>query len=190
MVHRGAVCLPIWQDSQTHWAWNFTRNLLVGGQVFRFTLYSASSVELPRAQWIHIFYSEVPGHKDGFKSECERYTKHNLINSIHFIPWGESTAFDEYALCFKFLWHILKNKSQNVNYPAGIEAYFQKKQIEIEANYARHCLKFWKCVDHRTILKFLLCKNSTSLHSSAGEFFLHEIAKLKLIAIFSGINLN
>lgn len=72
-------------------------------------------------------------------------------------------------------------------------AYFQKKQIEMKENCARHktlpqILK--RCVDPRTILRFLLSKNYLTLHSSVNELLLHEIAKLKLIAIFSGINLN
>lgn len=72
-------------------------------------------------------------------------------------------------------------------------AYFQEKQIEMEENCARHKTLpqiLERCVGPRTILNFLLSKNYLTLHSSVSELLLHEIAKLKLIAIFSGINLN
>lgn len=62
-------------------------------------------------------------------------------------------------------------------------ACFQEKQIEMEENYARQqdtASNFGNiCVDPRSILKLLLCKNRLNLHSSVNEF-LHEIAKLRL----------
>lgn len=80
-----------------------------------------------------------------------------------------------------------------LNYPAKIVAYFQEKQIEVEGNYATQqdsASNFGNVVDPRATLKFLLCKNRLTLLSSLNEIFLHEIAKLKPIAIFSGIDLN